>query len=46
MLSDRHLMAHTYDAARFEIVAGNVRRRYLAILGDLYDRLAGEELGS
>ena len=33
MLTDRNLMAHTYDAARFEAVAGNVRRRYLAILG-------------
>ena len=46
MLTDRNLMAHTYDAARFETVAGNVRRRYLSILGDLYDRLAGEVLKS
>lgn len=46
MLTDRNLMAHTYDAARFEKVAGNVRSRYLVILGDLYDRLAGEALGS
>ena len=46
MLTDRNLMAHTYDAARFEAVAGNVRRRYLSIQGDLYDRLAGEALGS
>ena len=46
MLTDRNLMAHTYDAARFEAVAGNVRRRYLAILGALYERLGEEALGS
>ena len=46
MLTDRNLMAHTYDAARLEAVAGNVRRRYLAILGALYERLGEEALGS
>ncbi len=46
MLTDRNLMAHTYDAARFEAVAGNVRRRYLAILSALYERLGEEALGS
>ena len=44
MLTDRNLMAHTYDAARFEAVARNVRRRYLAILGGLYERLGTEAL--
>ena len=46
MLTDRNLMAHTYDAGRFETVAGNVRRRYLEILGALYERLGEEALGS
>ena len=46
MLTDRKVMARMYDADRLETVAGNVRRRYLAILGDLYDRLAGEALGA
>ena len=46
IIAFRNLLIHAYDAARFEAVAGNVRRRYLSILGDLYDRLAGEALGS
>ena len=46
MLTDRSLMAHTYDAARFETVAGNVRRRYLKTLGALYERLGEEALPS
>lgn len=44
MLSDRNLMSHTYDFARFEAVIENIRNRYLAILDDLYQRFALEAL--
>ena len=42
MLTDRNLMSHTYDAARFDAVARNIHDRYLALLDALYLRLAGE----
>lgn len=42
---DRNLMSHTYDFARFETVLMNVRGRYLAVLGDLYERFGAEALG-
>ena len=42
MLTDRNLMSHTYDFARFEAVIGNIRSRYLAVLDDLYLRLGAE----
>ena len=42
MLTDRNLMSHTYDIARFEAVIGNIRSRYLAVLDDLYLRLGAE----
>lgn len=45
MLVDRNLVSHTYDFARFEAVLGNVRNRYLAVLGDLYERFGLETLG-
>ncbi len=45
MLIDRNLMSHTYDFARFEAVLGNVRNRYLAVLGNLYERFGLEALG-
>ena len=45
MLVDRNLMSHTYDFARFEEVLGSVRNRYLAVLGDLYERFGLETLG-
>ena len=45
MLVDRNLMSHTYDFARFEETLGNVRNRYLAVLGDLYQRFGLEALG-
>lgn len=44
MLTDRNLMSHTYDFARFEAVIENIRNRYLEILDDLYQRLALEAL--
>ena len=44
MLSDRNLMSHTYDFARFEAVIENIRNRYLGILDDLYQRFALEAL--
>lgn len=44
MLTDRNRMSHTYDFARFEAVIGNIRRRYLAILGELYERLGLEAI--
>ncbi len=44
MLVDRNLMSHTYDFARFEATLENVRNRYLAILGNLYERLGLETL--
>lgn len=45
MLVDRNLMSHTYDFARFEAVLVNIRNRYLAVLGDLYERFGLEALG-
>ena len=45
MLVDRNLMSHTYDFARFEAVLGNVRSRYLTVLGNLYERFGLEALG-
>ena len=45
MLIDRNLMSHTYDFARFQAVLENVRRRYLPVLGDLYERFGLETLG-
>ncbi len=44
MLVDRNLMSHTYDFARFEAVIENIRRRYLAVLDNLYHRLSLELL--
>ena len=44
MLVDRNLMSHTYDFARFEAALENVRSRYLAVLGNLYERLGLETL--
>lgn len=38
MLTDRNLMSHTYDSARFEAVVGRIGERYLPILSDLYER--------
>ena len=45
MLVDRNLMSHTYDFARFQSVLENIRRRYLPVLGDLYQRFGLEALG-
>ena len=45
MLVDRNLMSHTYDFARFETVLINVRNRYLAFLGDLYERFGLDAMG-
>ncbi len=45
MLVDRNLMSHTYDFARFQSVLENVRRHYLPVLGDLYQRFGLEALG-
>ncbi|MXZ91289.1 MAG: nucleotidyltransferase [Chloroflexi bacterium] len=44
MLTDRNLMSHTYDFARFETVIENIRNRYLALLDDLYQRFGLEAL--
>jgi nucleotidyltransferase substrate binding protein (TIGR01987 family) len=44
MLVDRNLMSHTYDFARFQAALENVRRRYLPVLGDLYQRFGLEAL--
>ena len=42
MLTDRNLMSHTYDAARFESTVTNIHDRYLSLLNDLYLRLLEE----
>ena len=42
MLTDRNLMSHTYDFAKFEAVIRNIQDRYLSILGALYERLSLE----
>ena len=44
MLTDRNLMSHTYDFARFETVIENIRNRYLALLDVLYQRFGLEAL--
>ena len=46
MLTDRNLMSHTYDFAKFEVVIRKIQRQYLAILGELYERLSLEALES
>ena len=46
MLTDRNLMSHTYDFAKFEIVIRKIQCQYLVILGDLYERLSLEALES
>ena len=45
MLTDRNLMSHTYDFARFQEVLTSVRSRYLPVLGDFYQRFGLEALG-
>ena len=45
ILVDRNLVSHTYDFARFKATLENVRNRYLAVLGNLYERLGLETLG-
>ena len=45
MLTDRNLMSHTYDFARFQAVLESVRGRYLPVIGDLYQRFSLEALG-
>lgn len=45
MLTDRNLMSHTYDFARFQAVLESVRGRYLPVIGDLYQRFGLEALG-
>ena len=42
MLTDRNLMSHTFDCAKFDAVIDRIQRRYLAILGELYERLSLE----
>ena len=44
MLTDRNLSSHTYDAARIEAVLRNIHDRYLALLNDLYLKLAEESM--
>lgn len=46
MLTDRNLMSHTYDFAKFEVIIRKIQRRYLMILGELYERLSLEALES
>ena len=45
MLIDRNVMSHSYDFTRFQAVLTSVRNRYLAVLGDLYERFGLETLG-
>ena len=42
MLNDRNLMSHNYDFAAFRRVVGNIERRYLSILGDMYAKFLAE----
>lgn len=42
MLVDRNRMSHTYDSKIFESVADNIRRRHLAVLDGLYEKLNRE----
>lgn len=44
MLTDRNLMSHTYDFAKFEAVIRKIQRHYLRILGELYERLSLEAM--
>lgn len=44
MLTDRNLMSHTYDFAKFDLVIDRIQRRYLVILGELYERLSLEAM--
>ena len=44
MLTDRNRMSHTYDLATFDIVIDRIQRRYLTILGELYERLSAEAM--
>lgn len=44
MLTDRNRMSHTYDLATFDIVIDRIQRRYLTILGALYERLSAEAM--
>ena len=46
MLTDRNLMSHTYDSAKFEQVIRNIICRYLAVLEEMHARLAVEVIGS
>ena len=46
MLTDRNLMSHTYDFAKFEAVIRKIQRQYLVILAELYERLSLEALES
>ena len=45
MLTDRNLMSHTYDSAKFEQVIRNIICRYLAVLEEMHARLAVEVIG-
>ena len=45
MLADRNKVSHTYDNETFLETIRNIRRRYLAVLGDLYERLGQESSG-
>ena len=42
MLTDRNLMSHTYDSAKFELVIRSIICRYLPILEEMYSRLSVE----
>ncbi len=44
MLTDRSLMSHTYDFARFEAVVSRISACYLPILSDLYEILNRDKL--
>ena len=44
MLTDRNAMSHQYDFDIFEAVADKVHRRYLHLFGELWERLAAEEM--
>ena len=44
MLTDRNAMSHQYDFDIFEAVADKVHRRYLHLFGELWERLAAEEI--
>ncbi len=44
MLTDRNLMSHTYDFARFEADLMRVSSLYLPILSTLYERMHRDTL--